>query len=394
MKDITIIGAGLVGKSLALALSPLGFEIALLESHLENSRANPSQDRPLSLSYASVEILRSIGIWPSLAETAVPIHEVHVSEQGRFGRMQFSAEEMQVPALGQVVSFSKLQDILFTKISEASNIELVEVTKLNSISQHADKIIVNYSNDAKISARLLLGADGTQSDTRNLLRIPITEKSSDSVALIGHIVAQDEHHFRAYERFTDMGTMALLPLFSKNHFRFVWTLSRGQAETLNPESMRAAFEKSFYNRIEIKDFVFESQFPLKTLLAKEMVKGRGAILGNAAHTFHPIAAQGFNLSLWEVAVLVDLISECQFHNNPLTEKILQDFENAVSPNQNRVVDLTQNISTLFELPFLGSFRGLGMMTTEFLSPIKKRLARQLMGISGKVPKLVLSDHSE
>ena len=367
MKDITIIGAGLVGKSLALALAPLGYNIALFENHLENSRANPGQDRPLSLSYASVEILKALGIWPNLADSASPILEVRVSEQGRFGRLKFSAEEMKVQALGQVVSFSKLQEFLFTKVSEANNIELIELDKLQSIVQMKEYIHLNYykNSDALLQTKILIGADGTQSETRKLLNIPVTEKKSDCVALVGHIAARDEHHGIAYERFTEMGTMALLPLLSKKHYRFVWTLPEMNANKLSEESRRSIFEKSFNNRIEIADFSVELQFPLKTIIANEMVQGRGAILGNAAHTFHPIAAQGFNLSLWEVAVLVDLISECKMKGAELSDQVLKDFGNAVSPNQNRVIDLTNHISTLFELPFIGSLRSLGMLSTDF-----------------------------
>jgi 2-octaprenyl-6-methoxyphenol hydroxylase len=387
MKDITIIGAGLVGKSLALALAPLGYEITLLENQLENSRPNPAQDRPLSLSYASVQILKTLEIWPALAESSTPILEVHVSEQGRLGRMCFTANEMDVSALGYVVSFTKLQEILFEKISQARNIALIEVDNINSISQNDDYVTVNYSNQT-LHTTLLLGADGALSDTRRLLNIPVTEKTSDSLALIGHIQVENPHQFRAYERFTKMGTIALLPLFSQNQYRFVWTLPEKKAMQLNSDDMRHTISNSFLNRIDITNFALENKFPLKTILANQMAQGRAAILGNAAHTFHPIAAQGFNLSLWEVAVLAELIDA---KNIPLSPQILQDFAQAIAPNQKRVLDLTQHISTLFELPFLGHFRSLGLLGTELVSPLKKRIAHQLMGLSGKVPRLVLGE---
>lgn len=389
MKDITIVGAGLVGKSLAVALAPLDLSITILENQPKNIKGDINQDRPLSLTHASVEILKALEIWPSLQNTAVPIKSVHVSEQSRFGTLCFSAEEMRVPALGYVVSYANLQDALYEAIIASENISIREIKSVEAISQYAEYVSVNFTENGpqEISSKLLIATDGEKSHSRDLLNIPVKKHPSDDVAMIGSLIIDGVHNNRAYERFTKEGTMALLPLANKNEYRFVWTLPKKIADNFTEKSIQEQFNQSFANRIAIKQLTKTAQFPLETIIAEQTVKNRAALLGNAAHAIYPLAAQGFNLSLREVADLAELIADAVLSEQSLSSEILLKYATNTAPNQKRIIDITRQISVLFDLPLIGSLRGMGLLATSLIKPAKFQLARRLMGLAGKVPKL-------
>ncbi|WP_264435820.1 2-octaprenyl-6-methoxyphenyl hydroxylase [Coxiella endosymbiont of Dermacentor marginatus] len=397
--DLIIIGAGLIGTSLAVSISMQnhGLRIKILEHNLPNINLPLQKDmRPIALSYASYQILRALGIWESLDPESCPIFTVHVSDQGALGTLCFRSSELGISALGYVVPFYKLQETLYQKAASQNNVEIIPITEILAIHCNNDMSSVNYmtvEGEKDIQASLLVAADGTQSTARRLLNIPIEEKNENEVALVASMELTKPHNQVAYERFTPQGTLAILPLFAQNQCRLVWSLSKQLADKVSQYSdteFQDKIQKIFKNRLgDIKSLKRSKQFPLQLLVAKEQIRPSFVLLGNAAHTLYPIAAQGFNLGLRDAAALSELIvSTYQWHDPLIKIDILQEYIKWRKEDQDRIIRVTRNISQWFDLrlPLVNRVRGLGLLITELLPPIKNQLAKRLLGLSGRLPK--------
>jgi len=228
--DIILIGAGLVGTSLIVALQNQGINIAVLESHLPGVTTNPQKDtRPLSLSYSSSIILQTLNIWPDLQQFACPIKKVHVSDQGAMGTIHFNAEEQRVAALGYVVPFGDLQQSLYQHAGAQPNVDIIAINQLIAIDCESaiSSVKVNTANgERNIKGSLVIAADGTRSASRALLKIPTEHSDHGDVALTGELHLQNEHDYCAFERFTRQGTLAVLPMPRRKYCRFVWSMHK------------------------------------------------------------------------------------------------------------------------------------------------------------------------
>ena len=396
--DLIIIGAGLMGTSLAVSMQNHGLQIKILEYYLPDATLPLQQDiRPITLSYVSYQILRTLGVWEDLAPESCPISTVHVSDQGALGSVRFRASELQVPALGYVVPFDKLQHILYQRAAFQKNVEIIPITNILAI-HCGDVSSVNYltlEGEKDLQTSLLVAADGTESPARRLLNIPIEEENENEVALIASMDLAKPHNQTAYERFTPQGTLAVLPLFNQNQCRLVWSLSKRLADKVNQwsdEEFQDKVQKIFKNRLgEIKSLKRDRQFPLQFLIAKEQIRPGFVLLGNAAHTLYPVAAQGFNLGLRDVAALNELVVFAYQKHNSLGEiSLLREYIKWRQEDQKRIIELTRNISQWFglQLPLANRVRGLGLLATELLPSIKNQLAKRFLGLAGRLPKLV------
>lgn len=396
--DIILIGAGLVGTSLIVALQNQGINIAVLESHWPDVTTNPQKDtRPLSLSYSSSIILQTLNIWPDLQQCACPIKEVHVSDQGVMGAIHFNAEEQCVAALGYVVPFSDLQRSLYQHAVAQSNVDIIAINQLIAIDCESaiSSVKVNTVNgERNIKGSLVIAADGTHSASRALLEIPTEHSDYGDVALTGEFHLQNEHDCCAFERFTHQGTLAILPMPRRRYCRFVWSIHKDIANDVaqwSDEKLITYMQDSFVDRIPvIRKINRGRQFPLRTVLAKEQIRPGFILLGNAAHTLYPVAAQGFNLGLRDVAVLAEILVNARHDLKSLGDLlVLQEYFEWCLSDQKFVIRLTNSISNLFglQIPLLKPVRGLGLLATDLMLPVKKRLAKRLMGLGGRLPKL-------
>lgn len=399
--DLIIIGAGLVGTSLAVSMQNHGLQIKILEHHLPDATLSLKEKdmRPITLSHASYQILRILGVWEDLASESCPISIVHVSDQGALGTVCFRASELQVPALGYVVPFYKLQNALYQRAASQKNVEIIPITNVLAI-RCGNIASVNYlttEGEKNLQTSLLVAADGTESTARRLLNIPIKEKNENGVALIASMDLRKPHNQTAYERFTPQGTLSVLPLFNQNQCRLVWSLSRKLADKVSQwpdEEFQCKVQEIFKNRLgEIKSLKRDSQFPLQLLISKEQIRPGFVLLGNAAHTLYPIAAQGFNLGLRDVAVLNELVVSAYQRHNSLGEiSLLQEYIKWRKEDQKQIIRLTRNISQWFSLPLplANRVRGLVLLAIELLPPIKNQLAKRFLGLTGRLPKLMRS----
>lgn len=387
--DIVIVGAGLVGTSVILGLQQAGFRIAILEHHLpEVMTSNVEDTRPLSLAYGSKIVLDRWSVWSALAEVACPIETVHVSEQNRFGRVKFSAKDYDVPALGFVVPFSRLQQQLYQKAASQPDVHFIPIQKINTIQCDEAGAQIHYQSLAgaqTVKATLLIAADGTGSTCRKLLNIKSASEDLEEVALIATIDLAEEHRGIAYERFTKKGTMAILPLFNRKKCRLVWTMEKALSEqvaTWDDAKLLSEIADCFGERLgALLALKREAVFPLQTLLAEEEVRPSMVLLGNAAHTIYPLAAQGFNLGLQDAAALTRVLLQAKRDERSIGElSVLQRYSDIRKQQQERVIRFTNGIAKVFrwKWPMLSHCRAMGLLGIDLIPFLKDDFARTLM----------------
>lgn len=386
--DIIIVGAGLVGTSLAVALAPY-FNIVLLEKHLPTGLITSEDDRPISLAYGSQQILQTMGVWSALATQACPIQTVEVAEKGAFGGVRFHSADYAVPALGYVVPFCQLQKALYEKASAHDNVTIVPIKSLLKIENSEAESRVTFdtiNGEETLVSSLIVACDGTGSTVRELLSFSTSYEDHHEVADIIKLNLATPHHGNAFERFTAEGTLAVLPMPDPLKMQLVWTHAEKQIVDMNHVPY---FFRGRLPRIVSTEKRFH--YPLKTILVKEPVRPGLVLLGNAAHTIYPLAAQGFNLGLRDAASLSEIIVSAKKEHQPIGAlAVLQSYLNWRQPDQHNTVRLTKGLSAAFglQLPLLKPLRGLGMLAMDLLPPLKKRLAKQTMGIAGRLPKLM------
>lgn len=292
MYDVAIIGGGMVGMSMALALASTPFKICLLEA----SPTKPSKTaKPLVLSEASRRFYETLGLWPSLKPYIVPIEAVHASEKGQWGVARFNAVEQKLPAFGYVIESELLEE----KLRESLNIEIINET------------ITTAEQLKNLRAKLIIGADGTFSQVRQLLNLGEEEQDFKETALVGTLKT-NSHKKTAFERFLPEGALAVLP-FYENASAFIYTVPNKNIKKLQSlteqDFLKHLQEQLGYYAGQVESVTQTGAYPIKQVLAKKWSEGNVLLLGNAAHTLHPIAAQGFNLALRDIGALVKCIQK-------------------------------------------------------------------------------------
>lgn len=401
--DLLIIGTGLVGTSLALALKSLPLSIVLVEaSPIKTDLESNSDSRSLALTYASANILNAIGVWSYLESVATAIETVHVSERGHFGMTRIKASDEQVPALGYVIPAPLLGNVLntqlLTMIEHHPNFSLCNPAKVQQLSANDQgwQVTVETVEGLKnIDARLVIAADGTDSTVRKLLNISAQIQDYQQSAIATSAVLTRNHKKVAYERFTEQGVLATLPLQDPQRCGLVWTAPNNIIDELQSldkqEFLQRAQEVFGYRLGKFVDLGVRHSYPLKTLYADEQIRDGLVLVGNAAHTLYPLAAQGFNLGLSDVALLAQVISEAvRAKRNPGELDILQKYLEQRFKPQQRITQFTDNLVNLFSQDFLPLTvaRNTGLLVLDLLPPLKNKLAKRLMGMEGKLPNLV------
>lgn len=389
--DIIIVGAGLVGTSVILGLQKAGFRIAILEHHLPDVMTpNVKDTRPISLAYGSKEVLDRWGVWSPLEKSACPIETVHVSEQGRFGRVKFSAKDYDLPALGFVVPFALLQRTLYQKAAAQDQVDFISIEKIKAIQCEEAGASVSYQSadgEKTLYADLLIAADGVRSTCRELLGIANKTEDLGEMAQIVTLELADEHRGVAFERFTKKGTMAILPLFDRKQCRLVWTMEKAQSEKISEwddAELLLDIEDTFGERLgKITAIKRGIRFPLHTLSVEEEIRPSMVLLGNAAHTIYPLAAQGFNLGLQDAAALSRVLVRAKRDQKSMGDvDVLQRYIDARKKNQKRIVRFTNGIAKIFrwQWPLLGHCRAISLLGIDMMPFLKDDFARTLMHV--------------
>jgi len=397
--DILIIGGGLVGASMALALAPLGLQITVVEATPTSTQLAADFDaRSIALSLGGKRIFSNLQVWQSIAAFATPIKNIHVSDRGHFGFTRLSAKKQQVEALGFVIEMQYLNKALHDACATFNNIHYLSPATLETFEndkQGVQATIRQHDKSIQFAAKLLIAADGGNSFVRKLKNIDTRELDYGQSAIVGNVGLARSHNNVAYERFTDTGPLAMLPL-TDDRTAFVWTVNTENVSdiiTLNDHDFLQALQKRFGYRLgRLVKAGHRHAFPLKMIQAKKDIGAGFAIIGNAAHNLHPIAGQGFNLGLRDVAVLAQVIKDALNDNKKLSDiNTLQAYANWRKQDHRHVIRFTDGMTRLFSNNFipLKTARNIGLVAADLLPPVKHKLSRRAMGFVGTLPDLAL-----
>lgn len=375
--DLLISGGGPVGLTLALGASQLGLEVLVVEKSVETHTPAPSFDgRMLALNKSSMQLFEQVELYPRLAPKLTPIQHVHVSQQGYLGVTTLHAEEQGVEALGYSVLGRDLGEALASAVQQHGRITLLRPAEISAFTQDDTQVSVHIGEQT-VSTALLVGADGTASTVRQQLGWPLEAKAYGSYAILAQVETYLPHENWAYERFTVEGPVALLP-HQTHHHKAVMVVPAEQKEdilALSDQAYLAAFTDKMGPRCGgFKAASPRLAYPLQEAYVPRVAEGRVAIMGNASHTQHPVAAQGLNLGLRDVADYLAYLKQPQALSMPTW---LQGYEVKRQRDHQAVMGMTDSLIALFQLPqpLAGHLRGVGLMGLELLPRLKRRLAR-------------------
>lgn len=404
-RDIVIAGGGMVGASLALQLGavlPEQVSICLIEgfalpSPLATGRPeyHPSFDaRSTALSYSSRLIYEKMAFWDELQQWLCPIDSIHVSSRGRFGSSLLRAGDYGWSALGYVVENAWLGNALVQALHRQGRVEILSPAKVVSAEPSGRGMRLQLADTpiATIDTALLLVADGATSGLRQQLGVNVLEKPYRQHALIANVAFAQPHSGCAYERFTDQGPLALLPLLAsspgENRSALVWTLSAGQAEHLQScpaQEFLQALQGRFGYRLGRLLHVGERHcYPLSLIQSSEQVRQGVVVMGNAAHALHPVAGQGFNLALRDVAELANAVEQgISQGQSPGDLAVLLGYLKRQQPDQARTIEFSDRLPSLFmhSDPVLGLARDLALSGLDILPPLKRVFVRHAAGVA-------------
>ena len=399
--DVVIAGGGPVGATLALALAGAGASVALVERRATPAPpASDAEARPIALSEGSRRIFATLGLWQRLAAEAAPIRTIHVSDRGHFGTARLHAADYGVEALGHVVDASRLGAILAGAVREHDAIELLAPADIRTLRNDTDAICCALGDPGEsheagqmLRGALLVVADGGRSALGESAGLHVRRRDGVHGAVTAVVTPRDAHRDTAYERFTEQGPMALLPL-AGNRCGLVWTCPLEQAEQLH-----ALDDAAFLARLEhwfggrLGGFAGLGRRTLHRLSRLEALRTwteRVVLIGNAAHVLHPVAGQGLNLGLRDVAWLAEEVAEALRNDaDPGSRALLARYAAHRRLDQ-RVTGLaTDLLVQVFSnrAPPLALARAAGLFALDVCQPLKTGLVRRAMGLHGTQPRL-------
>jgi 2-octaprenyl-6-methoxyphenol hydroxylase len=389
----------MVGGSLAVALSALPLRTLVVEATPPADAGQPSyDDRATAIAESSRRILEGIGCWSALAGHAAPIREIHVSERGAFGATRLRAAEQGLASFGHVVENRALGTALWERIRATPGLTAWSPAKVIGLAQDEDRVRVSIARAAaeplEVRARLLVAADGARSPGRTMAGIGHEVHDYGQTALIANVTPAADHAGRAFERFTASGPLAVLPL-TQGRVTIVWTLPPDEAaaaEALDDAGFLAQLQAAFGFRLgAFRKAGGRAFYPLSLVQAQAWHAGRVVLAGNAAHGVHPVAGQGFNLGLRDVAALAELIARQGPDGDPGARELREEYAEWREADRARTVRDTDGLVQVFTSEFapLRAGRRLGLVGLDLFPPARAALARRGMGLAGRLPRLAL-----
>lgn len=386
----------MVGLSLAAALADLPLDVVVIEPVAADAESQPSFDaRTTALSSGSRRVLAGIGVWNAVASQATPIRRIHVSERGAFGFARLTAEEQGVAALGHTIENRVLGGALRERCATIPRLRQCRA-QVRDVAPGPQAVRLVTDRGQEVSARLVVAADGAGSRVRSAFDIGASVSPYGQHAVIAHVETGRFHEYTAYERFTPTGPVAVLPI-AEGRCAVVWTLAPDAARrvlALDDATFIAELQQAFGLRLgRFRRVGRRQDYPLALTRSERQTGPRLAVIGNAAQGLHPVAGQGFNLGLRDVAtlaeVLADEIAECGDAADPGAGRVLERYARWRHPDRTAVIRFTDTLVRGFAASFgpLRAARAAGLLLFDLLAPAKREFARRTMGLAGKMPRL-------
>ena len=398
--DMVIAGGGMIGASLALALSPLGLRVAVVEAVARGEAQQPSfDDRSTALSRSTQRMFEAMGLWDDLIAAATPIRRIHVSDRGRFGFSHIDAAQQGVDALGYVVINRVLGEVLQLALAKAETVDVLCPAKVVDIDTGGVAASVTIetgdADQRELACQLLVAADGANSTLRPMMGICATKTDYGQHAIIGNLLPEKPLDNCAYERFTDDGPLAFLPV-ADDRAGFVWIVSSDDVDrvlALDDETFLGEMQDRFGYRLgRLSRVGKRAAYPLSLSKAVRLTAERAVLVGNSAHGLHPVAAQGFNLGMRDVAALCDCIADAR-SADPSADlgdpDLLARYAQWRRSDQGKLVRITDGIVKLFgsASPPLKAARNIGMLGFDLVPGVRAVFAKHMMGLAGRLPRL-------
>lgn len=401
-RDVVIIGAGMVGATLANALARREFRIAVIDTGNPPAVDHSRYDlRVSALGRAAECVFRNLGVWPAIsAQRVSPFRKMVVWDAGSEGAITFDAAEVGEPQLGHIVENSLVADALHQQLGSYPNATVLWATEVEKIIPCRDSITIRYKG-GEYTAYLVVGADGAGSWVRKHLGIGSRATDYDQRAIVAQVHTTRSHERTAWQRFLPTGPLAFLPL-ADGSCSIVWSCDRPLADelmTLTDGAFTQRLEQSFEFRLgSISQIGVRKWFPLSRSYVEDYIADRCALIGDAAHTVHPLAGQGANLGIADAATLSEVLAGAGGRDCG-TRSVLRRYERWRKGENMLMMNAVHGLQRLFQARFvpIRHLRGLGLRLTDASSPVKQLIVSRAMGLSGDLPELAkcsipISDH--
>ena len=387
--EVVVIGAGVVGSSLALSLAKEGVDVCLIDKGTPEIKEDISRGRTAALNLASQNILEKLGVKRGIQNYLTPFKNIYVWDSDGTSSLEFSSDEIGQPKLGDVVTNNAILSSIFLLLPNHKNLRFLSGDKLKTLDPQEESIKVRTEGGENISCKLVVGADGGLSSVRELSSINIRTWSYDQKALIANLKAEKSHSNTAYQVFTKNGPIALLPMQKddKESLSLVWSADIDYAERLLDLDI-----PSFLNELERKtESVLGklsldgemSSYPLHQLHAKDYYAQRVVLIGDAAHSMHPLAGQGLNLGLGDVEELASRILRSRRHGEDVgNDKMLSDYSKARKSINLRMMGFMEVFKKGFGStnPWVRLGRNMAFGATQKAPELRKRFIKEAAGI--------------
>ncbi|HCD2001983.1 FAD-dependent 2-octaprenylphenol hydroxylase [Citrobacter farmeri] len=389
--DVAIVGGGMVGLAVACGLQGSGLRVAVLEQREPQPLAADADPalRVSAINAASEKLLTRLGVWSDIvARRASCYHGMEVWDKDSFGRIEFDDQSMGYSHLGHIVENAVIHYALWQKAQQSSDITLMAPAELQQVAWGENEAFLTLKDGAMLTARLVIGADGANSWLRNKADIPLTFWDYRHHALVATIRTEEAHGAVARQAFHGEGILAFLPLSDPHLCSIVWSLAPEEAERMqqaNDALFNQALNIAFDNRLGLCRVESERQvYPLTGRYARQFASHRLALVGDAAHTIHPLAGQGVNLGFMDAAELVDELKRLHRQGKDIGQYLyLRRYERSRKHSAAMMLAGMQGFRELFAgtHPAKKLLRDMGLKLADTLPGVKPQLLRQAMGLN-------------
>ncbi len=396
--DLIINGGGMAGATLAWGLNYIlgpqkALNIAIIEASADEQNHAGFDARVIALSYGSRQILEQIGLWQDYQSIVTAINNISVTDRGHCGQTTLTPQEYQVPHLGYVVELADSGKLLHEKLANSKQVTWFRPNSITKLEQSQESVDITLANGEQLSAPLIIAADGGFSTVRQLLNLSNEQTNFSQSAIIANITTSQAHQGVAYERFSEHGPIALLPM-SQGRSSLVWSMNTQEIESvmaLGDDAFLASLQQAFGYRLGTFEKTGKRvSYPLIQTLATQLTHHRVAFIGNAAQALHPIAGQGFNLGLRDVAALIHQLSTAVRNGQDIGSfNTLHQYSELRTADRDNTVWATSGLVSIFSNQHwpLVLGRNVGLSLSNCFSALKKPVAHQMLGWNHQLPQL-------